>query len=124
MAALHLAEVEVSDDEDVLDPAGHEGDFYAACADQLWGLCQLVAMLYSAIAWARPVPVGMNGATAPCSRPLLRVAQSACTERRAGPGEVGHARAKPLGLLVGLGGVSGRCAMKRRLAPSAMPTIP
>ncbi len=46
VAALGLAEVEVSDDEDVLDPAGHEGDFYAACADQLWELCgQLVALL-------------------------------------------------------------------------------
>jgi protein-tyrosine-phosphatase len=46
VAALGLAEVEVSDDEDVLDPAGHEGDFYAACADQLWHLCgQLVELL-------------------------------------------------------------------------------
>jgi protein-tyrosine-phosphatase len=46
VAALHLADVEVSDDEDVLDPAGHEGDFYAACADQVWGLCrQLVELL-------------------------------------------------------------------------------
>ena len=46
VAALDLAEVEVSDDEDVLDPAGHEGEFYAACADQLWDLCgQLVGLL-------------------------------------------------------------------------------
>ncbi|HWD56538.1 MAG TPA: hypothetical protein VG346_15545 [Acidimicrobiales bacterium] len=46
VVGLHLAAVEVSDDEDVLDPAGHEGDFYAACADQLWDLCgQLVELL-------------------------------------------------------------------------------
>jgi hypothetical protein len=43
---LGLAEVEVDDSEDVLDPAGHEGDFYAACTDQLWALChQLVGLL-------------------------------------------------------------------------------
>jgi protein-tyrosine-phosphatase len=45
VTALGLAEVEVSDEEDVLDPAGHEGDFYAACADQLWGLCGLLVAL-------------------------------------------------------------------------------
>ena len=46
VAALDLAAVEVSDDEDVLDPAGHEGDFYAACADRLWELCgRLVELL-------------------------------------------------------------------------------
>jgi protein-tyrosine-phosphatase len=43
---LGLAEVEVDDSEDVIDPAGHEGDFYAACADELWELCgQLVELL-------------------------------------------------------------------------------
>jgi protein-tyrosine-phosphatase len=46
VASLGLADVEVSDDEDVIDPAGHEGDFYADCADELWGLCgQLVGLL-------------------------------------------------------------------------------
>ena len=31
---------------DVLDPAGHEADVYAACVDELWGLCQtLVTVL-------------------------------------------------------------------------------
>jgi len=46
VASLGLAEVEVDDSEDVLDPAGHEGDFYAACADELWALCrQLVDLL-------------------------------------------------------------------------------
>jgi protein-tyrosine-phosphatase len=44
--ALGLADVEVSDDEDVMDPAGHESDFYAACVDELWGLCRtLIALL-------------------------------------------------------------------------------
>jgi protein-tyrosine-phosphatase len=46
VAALGLADVEVSDDEDVLDPAGAEADLYAACADELWALCrQLVTLL-------------------------------------------------------------------------------
>ena len=46
VAALGLGEVEVTDTEDVLDPAGHEGDVYAACADELWALCrQLVTLL-------------------------------------------------------------------------------
>jgi len=42
VAALALAEVELSDDEDVMDPAGYEGDVYAACVDQLWVLCQML----------------------------------------------------------------------------------
>jgi protein-tyrosine-phosphatase len=37
---LGLGEVELSDDEDVLDPAGQEADVYAACASELWVLCQ------------------------------------------------------------------------------------
>jgi protein-tyrosine-phosphatase len=46
VASLGLADVEVADSEDVLDPAGHEGDVYAACADELWALCrQLVELL-------------------------------------------------------------------------------
>ena len=46
VAALALAGVEVTDDEDVLDPAGAEGDVYAACADELWDLCQeLIALV-------------------------------------------------------------------------------
>ena len=40
MAALGLADLEVADDEDVLDPAGADGDVYAACVDELWGLCR------------------------------------------------------------------------------------
>ena len=40
VAVLGLGEVEVSDDDDVLDPAGQEADVYAACVDELWGLCR------------------------------------------------------------------------------------
>ncbi len=46
VARLGLGAVEVADTEDVLDPAGQEGDVYAACADELWTLCgQLVELL-------------------------------------------------------------------------------
>ena len=45
VAALGLAEVEVTDDEDVLDPAGADADAYAACVDELWGLCQMLVTL-------------------------------------------------------------------------------
>ncbi len=45
VASLHLADVDVADAEDVLDPAGHEGDVYAACADELWALCRRLVTL-------------------------------------------------------------------------------
>jgi len=46
VAALGLAAVELDEAEDVLDPAGHEADMYAACVDELWGLCRtLVTVL-------------------------------------------------------------------------------
>jgi hypothetical protein len=45
VAGLQLDEVEVSDAEDVLDPAGHEADVYASCADELWELCRKLAAL-------------------------------------------------------------------------------
>jgi len=46
VAALGLAEVDLSDADDVIDPAGEEADVYAACADELWDLCgTLVALL-------------------------------------------------------------------------------
>ena len=45
VAALGLDAVELDDEEDVLDPAGHEGDVYAACVDELWGLCQTLVTL-------------------------------------------------------------------------------
>jgi protein-tyrosine-phosphatase len=43
--ALGLAEVTLTDDEDVLDPAGHDEDVYAACASELWVLCQQLVTL-------------------------------------------------------------------------------
>jgi len=45
VAGLGLAEVDLSDDEDVLDPAGHEADVYAACVDELWVLCRTLVTL-------------------------------------------------------------------------------
>jgi len=45
VASLGLAETELSDSDDVLDPAGAEGDVYAACVDELWGLCQTLVRL-------------------------------------------------------------------------------
>jgi hypothetical protein len=45
VAALDLQTVELIDDDDVLDPAGHEADVYAACVDELWGLCQRLVSL-------------------------------------------------------------------------------
>ena len=46
VAALKLAEVEVSNGEDVLDPAGEEGEVYAAVVDELWELCnQLITLI-------------------------------------------------------------------------------
>jgi hypothetical protein len=37
--------VDLDDTEDVLDPAGHDADVYAACVDELWGLCQTLIAL-------------------------------------------------------------------------------
>jgi protein-tyrosine-phosphatase len=45
VAALGLGDVELDDEEDVLDPAGHEADVYAACVDELWGLCRTLSTL-------------------------------------------------------------------------------
>jgi protein-tyrosine-phosphatase len=45
VAALGLAAVDLVDGEDVLDPAGHEADVYAACVDELWGLCRTLVTL-------------------------------------------------------------------------------
>ncbi len=42
LQALALAEVELADDEDVLDPAGQDADVYAACAAELWALCRVL----------------------------------------------------------------------------------
>jgi protein-tyrosine-phosphatase len=40
VAALDVAAFELDDGEDVMDPAGHDADVYAACVDELWGLCR------------------------------------------------------------------------------------
>jgi protein-tyrosine-phosphatase len=40
--ALGLAEVEVDDRDDVLDPAGHDEDVYEKVVDELWDLCQVL----------------------------------------------------------------------------------
>ena len=45
VADLELETVELADSEDVLDPAGHEADVYAACVDELWGLCRTLVTL-------------------------------------------------------------------------------
>jgi protein-tyrosine-phosphatase len=45
VAALQLAEAELSDADDVTDPAGFDGDVYAACVAELWGLCQRLVTL-------------------------------------------------------------------------------
>ena len=45
VGALGLGEVGVSDRDDVLDPAGQEADVYAACVDELWGLCRTLVTL-------------------------------------------------------------------------------
>jgi protein-tyrosine-phosphatase len=45
VAALGLADVSLSDDEDVMDPAGHDDEVYAACADELWDLCRTLVKL-------------------------------------------------------------------------------
>ncbi|HEX4435115.1 MAG TPA: hypothetical protein VH012_09790 [Acidimicrobiales bacterium] len=45
VAALGLGEVELDDTEDVLDPAGHDADVYAACVDELWTLCRTLITL-------------------------------------------------------------------------------
>ena len=45
VALLGLGEVEVSDGDDVLDPAGQEADVYAACVDELWRLCRALVPL-------------------------------------------------------------------------------
>jgi protein-tyrosine phosphatase len=43
LARLELATVALSDDEDVVDPAGGDEATYRACADQLWSLTQELA---------------------------------------------------------------------------------
>ena len=46
VAALHLDQAPLSDDDDVTDPAGRDDQVYAACVAELWELCgQLIKLL-------------------------------------------------------------------------------
>jgi protein-tyrosine-phosphatase len=45
VAALHLADATLSDEDDVIDPAGGEEPQYAACVAELWSLCQVLITL-------------------------------------------------------------------------------
>ena len=45
LAALKLAQATLSDDDDVIDPAGHDAQAYEACVAELWGLCQQLVTL-------------------------------------------------------------------------------
>ena len=45
LAALKLAQATLSDDDDVIDPAGHDAQVYEACVAELWGLCQQLVTL-------------------------------------------------------------------------------
>jgi protein-tyrosine-phosphatase len=45
VAGLRLAEVPLSDQDDVIDPAGGDEATYAACAAELWVLCQKMITL-------------------------------------------------------------------------------
>jgi protein-tyrosine-phosphatase len=46
LSALHLADAPLSDDDDVIDPAGRDEQVYAACVAELWELCrQLITLL-------------------------------------------------------------------------------
>jgi protein-tyrosine-phosphatase len=45
VAALHLADAPLSDDDDVIDPAGGEEAQYDACVAELWSLCQRLITL-------------------------------------------------------------------------------
>jgi len=45
VAAMKLGEADIVDEEDVLDPAGYEGDVYAAVVDELWDLCRRLVTL-------------------------------------------------------------------------------
>jgi protein-tyrosine-phosphatase len=45
VAALKLADVPLSDTDDVIDPAGGDAEVYRACADELWTLCRRLITL-------------------------------------------------------------------------------
>jgi len=45
LGALKLADAPLSDDDDVIDPAGGDQHTYAACVSELWLLCQQLITL-------------------------------------------------------------------------------
>jgi protein-tyrosine-phosphatase len=45
LAALKLADAELSDGDDVIDPAGQDEAAYVACVNELWGFCQTLITL-------------------------------------------------------------------------------
>ena len=45
IAALQLTDTVLADDDDVIDPAGHDAQVYEACVAELWGLCQQLVTL-------------------------------------------------------------------------------
>jgi protein-tyrosine-phosphatase len=45
VAELQLAAATLSNDDDVIDPAGGDGDAYDACVKELWSLCQRLITL-------------------------------------------------------------------------------
>jgi protein-tyrosine-phosphatase len=45
VANVKLADAQLSDADDVTDPAGHDADVYAACVAELWGLCRRLVTL-------------------------------------------------------------------------------
>jgi protein-tyrosine-phosphatase len=45
VAALGLATATLDDADDVIDPAGGEGEAYAACVTELWSLCRRLIVL-------------------------------------------------------------------------------
>jgi protein-tyrosine-phosphatase len=45
IAALALADATLSEEDDVIDPAGGEGAEYEACVTELWALCRRLITL-------------------------------------------------------------------------------
>lgn len=45
LAALKLADAELSNNDDVIDPAGQDEAAYVACVNELWGFCQTLMTL-------------------------------------------------------------------------------
>lgn len=45
LAALKLADTELSNADDVIDPAGQDETAYVACVNELWGSCQTLITL-------------------------------------------------------------------------------